>query len=120
MTQAGTILLVDDDDDIREVVAMLLETEGYRVRTAADGLEALQQLQSGHGMALLIIDLMMPRIDGIQLIQIIRSSELQIPIVVMSGHDGAERRARELGADGCIVKPIDADDLFQMVACYVG
>lgn len=115
-----TVLLVDDDDDLREVVGMLLETEGYRVRTASDGIEALQYLDADGSVALIIIDLMMPRMDGARLIERLRSDGRRpVPIVVMSGHDGAAEQARALGADRCVVKPIDADDLFRVVEHYL-
>ena len=57
-------MVVDDDEDIREMAKLLLEGEGHRVATAADGLEAWQQLEAGEPPSLILLDLMMPRMDG--------------------------------------------------------
>src|SRR5215467_5460683 len=68
------ILVVDDDEDIRELLKIFLEADGYQVRLAADGLEAWQHLENGSGPALILLDLMMPRMDGEQFLRKIRCS----------------------------------------------
>jgi CheY-like chemotaxis protein len=121
MTGAGPLLLVvDDDHDIREITKLLLEVSGYRVATAADGLEAWQRLEDGESPALILLDLMMPRMDGEQFLQMLRASaRASIPVVIVSGHTAATAKARELRADGCLAKPLELDDLLATVERFV-
>jgi CheY-like chemotaxis protein len=111
------LLVVDDDEDIREMVAMLLASAGYRVITARDGLDAMAQLQRDGRIALIVLDLMMPRMDGEQFLLTLRAGKhAHIPVVIMSGHGAAWEKARELCANGCLTKPVDLDDLMETVA----
>src|SRR5215831_16703157 len=91
------LMVVDDDEDIREVLKLFLEAEGYRVVTAADGRDALQQLQSQEQPSLILLDLMMPGMDGEQFMGAIRRSPFRnIPVVIMSGHREAANKVTEL------------------------
>jgi CheY-like chemotaxis protein len=81
------VLLVEDDDDIRDVVAELLRDEGYIVHEVADGEEALAYLyQEGRDPCLILLDLMMPRVDGWQVLSRLRAQDrlIALPVVVMS------------------------------------
>src|SRR5262245_30507960 len=100
------ILIVDDDEDIREVLGMVLEAEGHWVEVAADGLEALDQLRQGGTPALILLDLMMPRLDGEGLIKVMaRDPRLShIPVCIISGHQEAQGTVSQLGAIGYLVK----------------
>jgi CheY-like chemotaxis protein len=110
------VLVVDDDADIREIVRMLLEAGGYRVLTACDGLDAWEQLERSEAPALILLDLMMPRMDGEQFLQQLRSTrDAGIPVVIMSGHGVSEEKAARYAASGCLAKPIDLDDLLDVV-----
>jgi CheY-like chemotaxis protein len=121
MTEASaSLLVVDDDHDIREMAKLLLELSGYRVATAADGLEAWQRLEAGEAPALILLDLMMPRMDGEHFLQTLRaSSRASIPVVIISGHTAATIKARELEANGCLTKPIELDELLATVERFV-
>ena len=115
----GRILVVDDDDDIREMMSMALESRGYEVATARDGLDALQQVRSEAPPSLIVLDLMMPRMDGEQFLRTLRAGERErIPVVIMSGHITAESTARELHASGTLRKPVDLEELVRAVERY--
>lgn len=110
-------MVVDDDEDIRDVVGMLLELEGFRVVTAKDGLDALEKLQRGLRPSLILLDMMMPRMDGEMFLAALRAAPQlgNPPIVIMSGHHAARQKAVELGAAGCLVKPVELEDLLRLV-----
>jgi len=74
MIRDASILIVDDDQDIREVFRYVLETAGYHVNVAVDGLDAWRTLKAHHRPALILLDLMMPVMDGAQFLTKLRSS----------------------------------------------
>ncbi len=115
--QPGHILIIDDDEDIRDVVGMLLEVEGFQVAKARDGIDALAQLQEGPLPSLILLDMMMPRMDGESFVASLRCDPnlAKIPVVVMSGHHVARQKAAELEAAGCLVKPVEMKDLLWVV-----
>jgi CheY-like chemotaxis protein len=117
MNARRPVLVVDDDEDIREVVAMTLETTGYRVEVARDGLDAMERLSAGLRPSLILLDMMMPRMDGEGfLIALRRDPDLAgIPVVLLSAHTAARKKAQELHADGYLVKPVDIDTLLGTV-----
>ncbi|MEV0623040.1 two-component system response regulator CseB [Nonomuraea sp. NPDC050404] len=102
-----SLLLVEDDAVIRESVGLALERYGYRVTTAADGLSGLEAARAG-GHDLLLLDVMLPGLDGISLCRRIRETS-QVPILMMSARgDGLDIVAGlEGGADDYVVKPVD-------------
>jgi chemosensory pili system protein ChpA (sensor histidine kinase/response regulator) len=111
-----TILIVEDDADIAELMQLLLEREGYSVRVASDGLEALQQLRTEIEPDLILLDLMMPRMDGEQFLKHMRADHhAHVPVVILSGHVSAQAKARELHAACCLMKPVESNDLLQTV-----
>jgi CheY-like chemotaxis protein len=113
-------MIVEDDEDIREMLRLVLEANGYRVATAADGLEAWEHLADNWQPALIILDLMMPRMDGEHFLKKLRaSSQSGISVVVMSGQPGAIQKARELKADGSLIKPVELDDFLQTVERFI-
>jgi two-component system, OmpR family, response regulator len=120
MTEAPTsIMVVEDDEDIREMLRLVLETDGYQVATAADGLDAWERIEKGWQPALIILDLMMPRMDGEQFLNKLRARfHNSIPVVVMSGQPGATQKARDLKADASLIKPVELDDLLPLVARF--
>jgi CheY-like chemotaxis protein len=110
------ILIVEDDADIRDLMKIFLEADGYRVDAAADGIDALEQLHAGARPTVILLDLMMPRMDGEQFLKQLRASEFaKIPVVIISGHWIAPRRARELCADCCLMKPVEFTELLKTV-----
>jgi CheY-like chemotaxis protein len=116
MTHGGTVLVVEDDLDIREVMRMVLEASGYQVLEAGDGAEALAVARA-HRPRLILLDLMMPGMDGFQF----RESQLRdpaiaaIPVVIVSGGGAVPEKAAELGAAGYLVKPTDLQRLLAVM-----
>ncbi len=120
-SQGGHVLVVDDDSDIRETMQEVLELEGYAVRTARNGLEALAEARL-HAPAMILLDLFMPVMDGLEF----RRRQLQdpeiahIPVVVVSAAAGLEQRVAALPIDAVIEKPVAVDRLFELVARFAG
>lgn len=111
-----TILIVEDDADIAELMQLLIERDGYLVRVASDGFDALKELRAGLEPDLILLDLMMPRMDGEQFLKHLRADHYDdIPVVILSGHVSAQARARELHAACCLMKPVESSDLLQAV-----
>ncbi|MEW6322949.1 MAG: response regulator [Acidobacteriota bacterium] len=114
-----TILLAEDDDDLRDVLAKALRDRGYHVVTAADGLEACQRFDETM-CDLVLLDLHMPRRDGFEVIAHVRGSDRKppVPIAVISGSVGGEGQGRsvELGANLFMSKPVDAAQLVREIA----
>ena len=115
MTARHTILVVDDEETIREVVRRYLEREGYLVEEAADGYEALRIIQDD-SPALIILDLMLPGIDGLSLTQHLRQDR-QIPIIMLTAksEDSDRIRGLDLGADDYITKPFNPQEVVSRV-----
>lgn len=118
MKKSRWILVVDDDDDIREVAVVLLRMHGYEADGAADGLDALERIKAHGPPGLILLDLRMPRVHGCQLAEILREKEdlASIPIVVLSGDATAPERAAALGAQGYLKKPFDLAQLIDAVS----
>jgi len=114
------ILIVDDDDDIRELIKVFLEAEGYRVNGATDGLDAWEQVQSGLQPSLILLDLMMPRMDGEQFLKKLRSCHLsEIPVIILSGNISAKEKSSGLKASCFLTKPVEIDELLNAVRRFV-
>jgi two-component system, chemotaxis family, chemotaxis protein CheY len=113
------ILLIEDDEVVREAMAELLEMHGYGVVTAVDGEEALERLRNGLDPCLILLDIMMPRKDGWQF----RREQLEeplfeaIPTVAYSGDGTLERKAVVLGLP-FYRKPVPPDTLLDVVERY--
>jgi two-component system, chemotaxis family, chemotaxis protein CheY len=117
---SASILVVEDDPDIRELFKIILETRGYYVDLARDGLEAFERLRSGTRPSLILLDLMMPRMDGQQFLKAMRGTPFaKVPVVIMSGHHSAQKEAEKLNADGCLTKPVEFKVLLEMVGRFV-
>jgi two-component system, chemotaxis family, chemotaxis protein CheY len=110
-----SILIIDDDQSIRETVAEALVDEGYSVLTAANGAEGLEVL-SREPPALILLDMRMPVLDGWGFARALRERGLQLPILVMTAAQDAKRWAQEVGAVGAIPKPFNLVDLLDTVA----
>jgi chemosensory pili system protein ChpA (sensor histidine kinase/response regulator) len=117
----GRILVVEDDDDIRDTLRDLLMTEGYEVDVAKDGTDAIDRLEGGQHATLILLDMMMPGMDGESFLAAIRRRpELAgVHVVVISGNAKARDRAQALAAEDCLVKPFELDALLGMVHRYV-
>ena len=112
-----TILLVEDDFDVREALVETLRDRGYDVQAAGDGEQALKALRSGLRPGLILLDLMMPRMSGSEFRMIQRTDpELSsYPVVLLSADGRMEEKAVTLKVDGAIRKPIDLDELFAVI-----
>lgn len=112
------ILLVDDDPFVAEMLAILLEEEGYTVEIVDQGREALEVFARHPDTALILTDMQMPGMDGLELTRELRRSNDSVPILVLSARgDGEFRRlALESGALGCLVKD---EDLLERIAGVV-
>jgi two-component system, OmpR family, response regulator VicR len=115
MNAQKTILIVDDENTIREVVRRYLEREGYQVQEAADGYEALDSIQADPP-DLIVLDLMLPGIDGLTITQHLRQDR-QIPIIMLTAKGEASDRIRglDLGADDYITKPFSPQEVVSRV-----
>jgi len=119
----GTILVVEDRDDVRQGLAQLLELHGFLVADARTGEEALQQLMSDpEGYALILLDLMLPgAVSGreVRLRQMQHPLLAPVPTVVVSASDMDHRERLGLHPDAWLDKPYRFDDLLQLVKRYV-
>ena len=118
----GTILFVEDTSDQRDLVAVFLEINGYRVALANDGLEGLAQARQSKP-DLILLDLGMPIMDGFQMMEELQADETlkDIPIVIISAWTGASHRvrAKEAGAKAFITKPFELTYMLETVKKYV-
>ncbi len=110
--------MVDDDPGVRGFVAMVLRAEGYRVLTAADGVEALEWI-ARQRPDLVLLDLAMPVMDGWQVLHTLRERRVNVPLVFMSAGYNARVEAERHGADGYLGKPFTRAELLAVVARFV-
>ncbi|MFC9542455.1 response regulator transcription factor [Lysinibacillus sp. NPDC056959] len=110
-----TVLVTDDDQDIRDGIEIYLKNEGYNVIKAADGLEAIEKLENNE-VHLIILDIMMPNMDGITATFKIRE-ERNIPIIMLSAkaEDGDKIHGLSVGADDYVTKPFHPLELLARV-----
>jgi CheY-like chemotaxis protein len=111
------ILLIEDEPDLRTDLAYLLEDEGYRVRTAAHGAEALALLEGGARPAVILLDLMMPVMDGWEIRARLRTTAAlsNIPIVILSGVANDEEEIAALAVAAYVTKPITVPQLCAII-----
>ncbi len=102
-----TLLVVDDEDAIRETVALALEEQGYQVLQAADGRQALEVVHTAERLDLMILDLMLPSLNGLDLCRLLRREGNTIPILMLTAKSSETDRVvgLELGADDYLTKP---------------
>ncbi len=110
MAGRASVLVVDDDEAIRDVVAEVLREEGYNVACAANGLQALRQIEGDHHPDLVLLDLMMPVMSGWEVLEQLQADERlsRIPVVVVSAMNAP-------GVSEHLAKPIDLDRLLSTV-----
>jgi CheY-like chemotaxis protein len=117
---AGTILIVDDDPSIRELLRLHLSSAGYEVHVAADAIAAgYMVLRSPPD--LIISDVNMPHMDGFEFIAALKADKSipDIPVIFLTSLEEGNHRGRALGAVGYLTKPVRADYLLTMVAKHV-
>ena len=121
----GSVLIVEDDPETREMLKALLATEGIYAVAAEDGLEALHLLRAVRHRApdapcLVLLDLKMPRLGGNEFrrAQLGDPTVASVPVAVMSGATDLEQRAHAMGAVATLSKPINVDNLIEVVKRY--
>lgn len=114
-----TILLVDDEDGIRSFLKVILELDGYQILEAENGKQAKEILDSDeHSIDLVISDIMMPEMDGTELVKKLIDQGRDIPVILISGHYGGRFGLNEIGAEHIPVlrKPFTREDLTKQIA----
>ncbi len=106
------ILIVDDDKNTRKLFKAVLEAEGYNAYTAEDGEQAFEILEKEH-IDLLILDIMMPKMDGYEVTKTIREMEDNLPILMVSAKQLPEDRKKGfiVGTDDYLIKPVDEEEM---------
>lgn len=117
-----TVLMINDNADLTEVLGTFLEMKGYAAVAAFDGREALQLLQNGVRPCLILLDLMMPGMSGDEFIEVLHRnhSYRDIPVLVLSAAYDARERATRLGAVGAVRLPGDLDAVVEVVQRHCG
>ena len=114
------IMVVEDNLNTQKLMCAVLERQGYHTVTACDGEEALAVLEQKH-VDLMLVDLMMPKMDGYELTRILRESGSDMPILMVTAKETIEskRQGLRLGADDYMVKPVDEEELLLRVAALL-
>ncbi len=117
---SGKILVVDDETEVRDLIKLVLEKKGLHVLEAVDGQNAIDILQSGDNMVnvgVILCDIRMPRVNGLECIQFIREQAPGIPIVVITGYPDTELASDLLkkGVKEFLVKPVEKEKLLAVV-----
>jgi EAL domain-containing protein (putative c-di-GMP-specific phosphodiesterase class I) len=115
-SSTGHVLLVEDEAPLRQAFARILEASGYRVTQASNGREAIEAQKAG-AIDVIVSDIAMPDMNGIQLLRAVRASDLDVPVLLMTGNPAVETsiQAIELGALRYLIKPLDAKTLVEAV-----
>jgi len=116
-SEGGALLaVVDDDADVRVALTRLITSAGFTVETFACGAEFLKSVDD-HEPACVVLDLHMPEISGFDIQAALARNHVQVPVVVITGHDTADNRTRalRLGACSYLCKPVDGDALLAAI-----
>jgi len=111
---APRALVVDDDEHLVVAITDLLHDAGYEVRTAYDGHLAIQWLSTGDAPDVIVLDLVMPRVSGFEVLNWMRQHDLQIPVVLVTSEDRVS--AADVGAVVKLLKPFTREELLDAVA----
>ncbi|OQP67017.1 DNA-binding response regulator [Niastella vici] len=116
MSNKPSILLVEDEENLHEALKLNLELEGYEITSSFTGSEALQKVQSEY-FDLIILDVMLPDVDGISITETIRVQNNQVPILILSAKNTSSDRVLGLkkGADDYLTKPFNLEELLLRV-----
>jgi CheY-like chemotaxis protein len=122
MRMARSIILVCDDDElIRWSLVDYLQGAGYEVLEAMDGAQGVELVKE-HTPACVLMDLVMPVMDGLTALQTLRAAGHEVPLIMMTATGGADsaRRARDLGAQGFLQKPFELEDVQRAIQRALG
>jgi CheY-like chemotaxis protein len=118
VTGAGRVLVVDDDDVIRQLITVNLELEGFDVVTAVDGQDALEKVKDAQP-SVITLDVMMPRLDGWEAAARLRADPetAHIKVILLSARaqEADLQRGERIGVDAYLTKPFDPDELIELV-----
>lgn len=114
-SQNARILIVDDDDEIRNLLYDLLQDRGYRAVGVSNGVDALEKMKGGMRFDLILCDLQMPAMSGLDLLNQMGAAKLEVPFVLMTGMADRKRILHALRKGACHVlqKPFSEDDLLK-------
>ena len=114
------ILVVEDDKNVRRLMETVLTRYGYEPITACDGVEALEIMDTKH-VDLILLDVMMPRMDGYEFTNTLRSSGCNIPILMVTAREtqNDKKRGFIIGADDYMVKPVDEEEMVLRIAALL-
>jgi CheY-like chemotaxis protein len=117
---AGTILIVDDDASVRELLALHLSSAGYEVYVAPDAIQAGRMVLRS-APDLIICDVNMPHMDGFEFVAALKADKSvpDIPVIFLTSLEAGDHRGKALGAVGYVTKPVRADYLLTLVAKHV-
>ena len=116
-----TLLIVDDEADFVTVLAERLALRGFRAETAVSGAEAMKKVAE-NGFRVLVLDVKMPGIDGLELMDEIKRKHPDLPVILLTGHGSTAdaERGMEAGAYDYIMKPVDLDELIEKIKGAAG
>ncbi len=121
---AKLVMLVDDSEVLRKITVFNLKKHGYEVIEATNGEEALQKLQEGIKPDLMLLDIMMPKMDGFTVLKRLQENEewKKIPVIVLTAKGGEEdeKTALSLGATQVMTKPFSPIQLIQLIKQVIG
>jgi DNA-binding response OmpR family regulator len=120
MNSAKTILIIDDENDLQQLVKIALKSKGYHVETANNGIEALAKLKTIKP-DLIILDMNMPKMGGLEFYQTIcyGSSQPKYPVLVLTARANMEKMFKEFNIDGFMAKPFEIDELLREVGIII-
>lgn len=120
MTETASILVVEDEQSLHQTLRLNLELDGYEVTSAYDGLQAQEKLQGAH-FDLVILDVMLPKLDGFSVLEGIRLHKLDTPVLILSARNASADRIAGLrkGADDYLTKPFELEELLLRVSNLV-
>jgi len=120
MAAIGKIMIVDDEEDVRETIKLQLESENYNVIEAGDGEEAIKLLKSEDNLTncgLILCDIRMPKVNGIEYIDYLKEQAPGIPVVVITGYPDTDMAVGLMnkGVKDYLVKPVESEKLMKVV-----
>jgi CheY-like chemotaxis protein len=118
----ASVLIIEDNDVMRELLARMLQRKGYAVKTVANGRDGLALFDS-QPFDVVITDMVMPGMNGLELIQALKRARPDVKVIAVSGHDdriGYLRVALQIGAKAVCLKPVTPADLVQTVRAVLG
>jgi len=107
-------LIVEDDESLRQAITTILEMDGYPVRSVSNGAEALEAIEE-QAPSLVLLDMVMPVLDGREFAAALKARDIELPILVMSSSHDPRKSAEEIRAAGAIAKPFDVQELLAKV-----